>query len=469
VIVAGPGFINLKINPNHIINELKEIILNKNNYGKNQNGKGEKVLVEFVSANPTGPLTVGHGRGAILGDVISNIYSWNGYNVDREYYYNNAGRQMRKLGESVYARYLELCNQKSDFPDGGYKGEYIIDIASKIKKEHGESLINEAKNEIFKNEAESFIFQNIKTTLKKIGLEFDSFYNENDLYKSKKIDYVIKKLDEKNLTYNKDGALWFKGTEVGRDADRVLIKSTGEPTYRLPDMAYHTTKFDRGYKICVDVFGADHMDAYPDILAVLEQLGYNSNKVKVLIHQFISILQDGKPVKMSTREANFITLNELIEDVGSDVVRYFFIMRNINSHLNFDLKIAKEKSENNPVYYIQYCHARISNLLSKANFKDVEINQIDLSLLNQESELKLIHKLIDFNELILKLIESHEPQLLSNYLHELASLFHKYYAHNRILDNNKELSHSRLVLSFAVQIIIKNGLNILGISQPDRM
>ena len=469
ITVAGPGFINLKINPNHIVNELKEIISSKNNYGKNNHGEGQKVLVEFVSANPTGPLTVGHGRGAILGDVISNIYTWNGYKVDREYYYNNAGRQMRKLGESVYARYLELCNQTCDFPEGGYKGKYIIDIASKIKNEHGTSLIDESNNDIFKNEAESFIFKNIKNTLKNIRLEFDSFYNENDLYESKKIDYVIEQLKKKNLIYKKDGALWYEGTKVGRDTDRVLIKSTGEPTYRLPDMAYHTTKFDRGYDICVDIFGADHMDAYPDILSVLEQLGYSSNKVKVLIHQFISILQDGKPVKMSTREANFITLNELIEDVGADVVRYFFIMRNINSHLNFDLKIAKEKSENNPVYYIQYCHARISNLLNKSDLNKLDLNKINLNLLIKESELRLIQKLVDFNELILKLIESHEPQLLANYLHELASMFHKYYAHNRILNDNKELSNSRLVLSSAVQIIIKNGLNILGISQPDRM
>ena len=469
VVIAGPGFINLKINPNYVIDELKEIITNKHNYGKNDSGKAAKVLVEFVSANPTGPLTVGHGRGAILGDVISNIYSWNGYNVDREYYYNNAGRQMRKLGESVYARYLELCNQKSIFPEDGYKGKYIVNIASEIKKKHGASLINESKNDFFKEEAESYIFKNIKNTLEKIGLEFDSFYNENDLYESKKIDKVISELDKKNLIYNKDGAIWFKGTDVGRDVDRVLIKSTGEPTYRLPDMAYHATKFDRGYQISVDIFGADHMDAYPDILAVLNQLGYDSDKVKVLIHQFISILKNGKPIKMSTREANFITLNDLIDDVGSDVVRYFFVMRNINSHLNFDLKIAKEKSENNPVYYIQYCHARISNLLNKSNFLKIDINTINLNLLNQESELKLIHKLIDFNELIVKLIDTHEPQILANYLHNLASLFHKYYAHNRIISNNEELSNARLVLSFAVQIIIKNGLNILGISHPDKM
>jgi len=467
--IAGPGFINFKINQSLVINELKNIIVQRANYGKNNSGKARKVLVEFVSANPTGPLTVGHGRGAILGDVISNIYSWNGYTVEREYYYNNAGRQMRKLGDSVYSRYLELCKQDAEFPEGGYKGEYIVDIATKIKNKYNDTLINEPDNLIFKEEAELHIFKKIKNTLKKIGLEFNSFYNEKNLYETKKIDNVITKLENKDLIYKKDGATWFEGTKVGRDSDRVLIKSTGEPTYRLPDMAYHTTKFDRGYEICVDIFGADHMDAYPDVLEVLKQLGYDSSNVKVLIHQFISILKDGKPIKMSTREANYITLNELIDEVGSDVVRYFFIMRNMNAHLNFDLKIAKEKSDNNPVYYIQYSHARISNVLNKSDFSKMNLDKIELKHLNLDSEIRLIHKLTDFKELIRKLINTHEPQMLANYLHELASLFHKYYAHNRILNDNKELSNARLVLIFAIQTVIKNGLNILGITQPNKM
>jgi len=467
--IAGPGFINFKINQSFVINELKSIISEKSNYGKNNSGKSKKVLVEFVSANPTGPLTVGHGRGAILGDVVSNIYSWNGYTVDREYYYNNAGRQMRKLGDSVYSRYLELCDQEAKFPEDGYKGKYIVDIALKIKNEYDNSLINKPNDPIFKEKAELHIFEHIKNTLKKTGLEFNSYYNENNLYETKKIDEVIAKLDNKGLIYKKDGAVWFEGTKVGRESDRVLIKSTGEPTYRLPDMAYHTTKFDRGYEICIDIFGADHMDAYPDVLEVLSQLGYDKSNVKVLIHQFISILKDGKPIKMSTREANYITLNELIDEVGSDVVRYFFIMRNMNAHLNFDLKIAKEKSENNPVYYIQYCHARISNILNKSNFSKMNLEKIDLNHLSLDSEIKLIHKLINFKELIIKLINTHEPQMLANYLHELASLFHKYYSHNRILNDNEELSNARIVLIFAVQTVIKNGLNILGISQPNKM
>ncbi len=466
--VAKPGFINLKINPDIIIKHLKKIIDEKHNYGKNDCGKKKKVLVEFVSANPTGPLTVGHGRGAIIGDIISNIYSWNGFNVEREYYYNNAGRQMRKLGESVYSRYLDLNNIKNEFPEDGYKGDYIKNIALKIKKKYSNRYVEKNDLDVFIKESEKEIFSNINNTLEKIGIKFDTFFNENTLYENKKIYKTIEDLDEVGLIYKKDNATWFKGTKVGRNVDRVLIKSTGEPTYRLPDIAYHITKYERNYDLCIDVFGADHMDAYPDVLEAVNQLGFDKNKIKVLIHQFISILKDGKPIKMSTRAANFITLDELTKEVGSDVLRYFFIMRHMNSHLNFDLKLAKEKSEENPVFYIQYANARISNILKKAI--DINIDKkINLSNLKADDELKIINKLIDFEDLVKKLIDTNEPQMLANYLHELSSLFHKYYAHNRVIQENLELTKSRLVLISAIQIVIQNGLKILGISQPEKM
>ena len=466
--VAKPGFINFKIKSKIIVAQLKNIILQKEKYGRNSSGKNQKVLVEFVSANPTGPLTVGHGRGAIIGDVVSNIYSFNGYKVEREYYYNNAGRQMRKLGESVYSRYLDLNNIKNIFPEDGYKGDYIKDIAEKIKHKYENKYAESNDIEFFTKEAESQIFSNINSTLDKIGIKFDSFFNERILYENEKIYKTIDDLDKIGLIYKKDNATWFKGTEVGRDSDRVLIKSTGEPTYRLPDIAYHITKYERKYDICIDVFGADHMDAYPDVLEALDQLGHNKNKVKVLIHQFISILKDGKPIKMSTRAANFITLDELIKEVGSDVLRYFFIMRHMNSHLNFDLKLATEKSEENPVYYIQYANARISNILKKAI--DINVNEnVNLNSLTTELELKIINKLINFEELIKKLLDSNEPQMLANYLYELSALFHKYYGNNRIIQENMELTKSRVVLIKAIQIVIKNGLKILGISSPDKM
>ena len=462
--IAGPGFINFNINPNSIVNYLNNIIKLNKNYGKQKNNN-KKVLVEFVSANPTGPLTVGHGRGAILGDTLSNIFEWNGYIVEREYYYNNAGRQMRVLGESVKARYLNLIGEKIAFPDDGYQGDYIYQIAEKLFQKYDKKIKN--NDEIFKEYAEKYIFKNIKNTLKNIGIQFDSFFNENTLYENKDIYKIIDKLDTKGLIYKKDDAVWFKGTNVGRENDRVLIKKTGEPTYRLPDMAYHVDKMKRGYDLCIDIFGADHMDAYPDVLEVVNQLGYNKSKIKVLIHQFISILKNGKQVKMSTRKATYITLDELINEVSSDVVRYFFIMRNVNSHLNFDLDIAKEKSEKNPIYYIQYANARINTIL---NSNTIKLNNYNLSLLNQEDDIKLIYKLIDFKEIIIKVKDIMEPQILANYLLELSSMFHKYYAKNRIMnDNNLELTKARLIFIKSISIVITNGLTVLGISAPESM
>ena len=468
VVVAKPGFLNFRLNTASISSNLEYILEKDTNYGRNTSGSNKKVLVEFVSANPTGPLTVGHGRGAILGDTVSNILSWNGYDIYREYYYNNAGRQMRVLGESLKARYYELLNKPYPFPDGGYEGDYIRDIAKYIIKQNGDKFLNHKDELIFRSFAEKHIFKGIKGTLKSIGLHFDNYFNENELYENKKLSDVIAQLKDKNLIYEKDNATWFKATELGLPADRVLIKSTGEPTYRLPDIAYHMTKFERGFDICVDIFGADHMDAYPDVLAAIKQLGFNDQNIKVLIHQFVSIVNHGDIVKMSTRKGNFITLEQLIKDVGTDVVRYFFIMRSINSHLNFDLEIAKEKSENNPVYYIQYAHARICTILEKYNNK-TNIKDINLDLLEEDSEIKLIYKMVEFEELILKLSSNLEPQVLANYLFDLATTFHKYYAHCKIINEDTELTDARIILIESIKIVLRNGLTILGISCPSRM
>ncbi len=462
--IAPPGFINFKFKAESIVNHINKIIKSGNDYGKNKSGKNKKILVEFVSANPTGPLTVGHGRGAIIGDTISNILHWNGFTVDREYYYNNAGRQMRLLGESLKARCFELLNKEYTFPIDGYKGNYLIDIAEKINSIYNDKIITK-DDDFFKEEAEKYIFKDINLTLDSLGLKFDSYFNENTLYENKNIYHIIDKLKDKSLIYEKDGATWFKATSIGLNADRVLIKKTGEPTYRLPDIAYHTTKFKRGYDICIDIFGADHMDAYPDVLAALNQLGFNDKNVKVLIHQFVSIVKDGEITKMSTREGNFTTLNQLISDIGSDVVRYFFIMRSMNSHLNFDLELAKQKSSDNPVYYIQYAYARICTVLSKSNIN----NNANLSLLIENEEIQLTHKLIEFEELIIKLKDKLEPQILANYLFDLATLFHKYYAKYKIINDDINITNARLQLIKSIQIVLKNGLNILGISHPERM
>ena len=467
---AGPGFINIKLNKNLFYNQILNVITKNINYGKSIIGEGQTANVEFVSANPTGPLTVGHGRGAMIGDTVSNILEWNGYKVQREYYFNNAGRQMRVLGQSVYQRYLELCGQNIDFSDDYYQGKYIKDIAQKIKDEYDDTLIPDKNIDFFKNKSEEYIFQLIKNSLKKLGLEFDCFYNEQELYSSGKIQAILEKLKENKLLYYKDNATWFKGTKVGREIDKVLVKNTGEPTYRLPDMAYHKTKLDRGFDLCIDIFGADHIDTYPDVIAVIDNLGYDSKKIKVLIHQFVTIMKDGEQVKMSTRKANFVRLDELIKEVGADVVRYFFIMRGMSTHLNFDLDLAKDQSDNNPVFYLQYAHARMVNIISRAKDFQYNINlKADLSLLNEEKEQQLINQLLHFPELVKNSCRSLEPQIIVNYLQDLATKFHKYYSHHKVITENKELTEARLILIKALQIGLRNGLTIIGISAPDRM
>ena len=468
--IAGPGFINIKLNQDNLIKLLKEIKNQDLEYGKTEDGKGKKAIVEFVSANPTGPLTVAHGRGAIIGDTICRILEWNGYQVDREYYFNNAGRQMRMLGKSLKARYLNNCGINTEFPEDGYQGEYINEIAKLFQKDFDKKYIDEKNIDIFKNYAENKIFDDIKNTLDILNIKFDNFFNEDDLYKNKAIEKTVSDLDKKGLIYKKDGATWFAGSKANRPVDRVLIKSSGEPTYRLPDMAYHRTKFERNYDKIIDVFGADHMDAYPDVIESMNQLDYDINKIEVLIHQFVTITENNKPIKMSTRKANFTTLEELCEEVGAEVVRYFFIMRHINSHLNFELKIAKDQSDLNPIFYIQYAHARICNIIKRS--KELGHNEISgdsINLLTDKMENELIITMINFKNIIRKSYKKLDPQIISNYLEDLAAKFHKYYGNFRIITDNKKLSHSRLFLIDSIRIVLNNGLNILGIKAKERM
>ena len=369
VTISKPGFINFKIS-NKYYNKILNEILENDKYGKSESGARKTANVEFVSANPTGPLTIGHGRNAVLGDCIANILEWNGYNVTREYYFNDAGRQMRILGQSVEARYFEILGKKFKFPDDGYQGNYIIKIAESIIENHGKKLIqNDPK---FKSEAEKSIFENIKKTLNNIGISFDEFSNEKTFYENGDIDQLLDDLKNKNLIYEKDGATWFKATKLGKTQDRVYIKSTGEPTYRLPDTAYHRDKINRKYDLIVDVFGADHMDTYPDVLLALKALGLKTDHIRILLYQFVTLLRAGEKVKMSTRKADFVTLDELIKEVGNDVVRYFFIMRGVNSHLNFDLDLAADQSDKNPVYYLQYAHARICNIIKHGDSMGIQ-------------------------------------------------------------------------------------------------
>ena len=468
--IAGPGFINFFASNENLYIQLSEILEKKEAYGKSSLGQGKKANIEFVSANPTGPLTIGHGRGAVLGDTIARLLKNIGYQVTREYYFNNAGRQMRVLGDSVRLRYLELCGQKVDFPEDYYQGQYIIDIAREIYNEKGDALKDENDVTYFKEFAEQVIFADIKKTIRRLGFEFDVFYNEKSLYDEGKIDQVVQQLREKGLVAERDGAVWFLTSKLGFDQDRVIIKSTGEPTYRLPDIAYHVEKIKRGFDLIIDIFGADHIATYPDVLAAVKALGYDVNKIKVLIHQFVTLYEGEEKVKMSTRKANFITLDELMDEVGVDVTRYFFLMRSMNSHLNFDLTLAKKQSDENPVFYIQYAHARICSILKLATEREIErAAKVEFNLLNSKEELNLLKHLVQFPQTIEMAALNFEPHRVVNYLFELASLFHKFYTECRVISDDLALSQARLALIDAVRIVIANGLKVLGISAPEHM
>ena len=464
--ITEPGFINFKVSAKYYYKIMNDI-LNDNDFGKSNVGQNKTANVEFVSANPTGPLTVGHGRNAILGDVVSNILEWNRFKVTREYYFNNAGRQMRILSKSVEARYFERLDKPFDFPEDGYEGQYINDIAQEIIDKFGKDLVSD--DFVFKSVPGEKMFQNIKNSLKVLGIDFDEFSNEKTFYDNGDIEKLLTDLKSKKLLYEKDGATWFKTSSLGKEQDRVFIKSTGEPTYRLPDTAYHRNKVERKFDLIVDVFGADHMDTYPDVILALDALGLQTDHIKVLLYQFVTLLRGGEKIKMSTRKATFISLDSLIDEVGVDVVRYFFVMRGINTHLNFDLDLAADQSDKNPVYYLQYAHARICNVINRTEKEGKDWKKYDPNYLTHESEISLLKQLELFPNTVLTALELLEPQVIANYLQEVATKFHKYYASCRIITENEEVTLARIALSNAARKVLRGGLKILGINAPEKM
>ena len=469
--IAGAGFINFTLTEGYFRDQLRDLIRAGDRYGRSEAGNAKRVQVEFVSANPTGPLTVGHGRGAVFGDTVARLLEWTGHGVEREYYFNNAGRQMRILGDSVRLRYLELLGDTIAFPEDYYQGEYIRDIARHLADGAGDALRAEPAEGRFKEQAEKEIFADIRKTLERLGVRFDHYFNEHSLYTDGKIDDVIAAFRARDLVYEQEGALWFKTSALGLEKDKVIVKGTGEPTYRLPDIAYHREKFARGFDLMIDIFGADHIATYPDVLAGLKALGLDPSRVKVLIHQFVTIVQGGEVVKMSTRKANFITLDELIDEVGSDAVRYFFNMRTITSHMNFDLDLAKKQSDENPVYYLQYAHARICSILRYAEelgVKDLAA-EADLALLTAAEEMALVKAVLSFPEVLESCAMTHEPHRLAEYLQALAGTFHSFYGVHRVVGDDARVSAARLALVKSVQIVIRNGLSVLGVSAPERM
>jgi len=470
--IAGPGFINFRFAKEYVYQQLRAIIEEGSDFGKTTSRKGQRVQIEFVSANPTGPLTVGHGRNAVLGDTIARLLEWTGASVDREYYFNDAGRQMRVLGQSVQARYQQLLGQSIELPEGGYEGAYIINIAQGIVDQYGKEW-EEKDWEAFKKVAQEAIFTDISHTLERMNIHMDSFFNEFDLYENGDIEKVLAALKEKGLVYEADGATWFKTTEFGKEKDTVLVKSTGEPTYRLPDIAYHANKLDRGYDECVDVFGADHIATYPDVLSALQALGYDEQRIRVIVYQFVTLVKDGQPFKMSTRKANFVTLDELMDEVGSDVTRFFFLMRSPNTHLEFDIGQAKEAGEKNPVFYLQYAHARIHSILRKAaeeygippEYPTLE----QLKPLVHSSELTLMKTLFKLPKAIAGAADANEPHRLINYLNDVATDFTSFYHDCRIMGVEQECAQARVLLARQTARVLSNGLGILGIHAPEQM
>jgi len=477
--IAGAGFINFHVKEAVIVNKLREIEETGEKFGTSDLGKGEKVLVEFVSANPTGFLHIGHARNAVVGDAVSRILDASGYAVVKEFYINDAGRQMNLLGESVFTRYKELFGQTEDLPEDGYKGEYIKDLASQIKAEKGDSLLQdspEQASEYCKEFAKAVLLDEIKKDLADINIFFDEWFSEKENIHGaanesdeSKLDQIKDILDSKGALEEKDGALWFKATQFGDTQDWVLIKSDGSPTYFLADIAYHYDKFKRGFKSIINVWGADHHGHVSRLKAALRSLGLDDSRFNVVLIQFVRLMRQGKEVAMSKRAGTYVTMRDVVDEVGSDVTRFFLLMRSSESHLDFDLDLAKKESSENPVYYIQYAHARIASIFRKASEMDITESKEHLELLQAPQEIELIKKLLLFPEVVVDSAQARAPHKVAYYLQEVASEFHVYYNKCRVVDGDSDMSGARLYLINCVQTVLCNGLKLLGVSAPERM
>lgn len=473
--IAGAGFINFFLKHDVIYDTLKQILAAGAEYGKAPLREQDTVQVEYVSANPTGPLHVGHGRGAAYGSALVNLLRAAGFNVQAEYYINDAGNQMNNLAASVNARYLQLLGKKAEIPENGYHGHDIIDTAQAIIDQDGDAYLNmpeEERLELFKDRAYLEKLKALKKDLAAFNVHFDNWFSERTLHPDA-VKAACDVLKQRGKIYEKDGALWLKSTDYGDDKDRVVIRDNGVPTYLAADIAYHKNKYDRGFNSLINIWGADHHGYVARVKAAMEALGYDSKKLEILLLQMVSLFRDGKPVKMSKRTGQAITLNELIEEVGADAARYFFIMRSLDTQLDFDLDLAKSHSNENPVYYIQYAHARIYSIyrqVQEANGTlDLNWDDVQWEKLKDEQELELIKKMAAFPEEIQRAAKERAPHRIAHFAHELAGLFHTFYNHCRIIQEDKELEKARLALVTAVRITIANSLAILGVSAPEKM
>ncbi|KMP10440.1 arginine--tRNA ligase [Candidatus Nitromaritima sp. SCGC AAA799-A02] len=473
--MAGPGFINLKMAPTFFLQRLVGVSEQGSEFGSSQLGNGRKVLLEFVSANPTGPLHVGHGRGAAVGDMLGRLLKKAGYDVSTEYYINDVGNQMNTLGRSTWLRYRELLGEGGEFSSDFYQGAYIKDIAREIAASHDREFLDQSEEEalpFFRQYALDSILKGIREDLSEFGVEFDRWFSEKSLYDDKLVDKAIDWLRERDYVYDKDGAVWLKSSAFKDEKDRVIIKQSGEKTYFCSDIAYHKDKIDRGYEWIVDLWGADHHGYVPRMQAVLEAMGYDKDVFKVLLVQFVSLKRGGEKVSMSTRSGEFETLTDVVKEVGVDAARFFFLMRSSDSHLDFDLELAKKETPENPVFYIQYAHARICSIFRTAAEKGIglpEVAKIDLTPLRDEEEFRLIKKILAFTEVIEKSAQSLEVHPVSFYLHDLVAAFHGYYSRHRVVSEDKALSQARLFLIDCLRTTIRNGLTVMGVSSPDSM
>jgi len=473
--VAGPGFINFTFSREYLHSEIKELLRHKSSFLRENIGKGKSVQIEFVSANPTGPLHLGHGRGGATGEALSNLLQAAGFRVEREYYVNDAGRQVKLLGQSVFARYQQQLGMEYPFPGDGYKGDYVKEIADRIIREKDKEYVQKTfdeVSEIFITYSYEKILSDIKNDLKDFGIVFDTWQSERELFESGEVQKTIEDLRTKEYVYEKEGATWFRATSFGDDKDRVMIKKDGEYTYFTSDMAYHRKKIEKKYDELIDIWGADHHGYIPRMQAVIEALGYPKEKLKVLLVQMVSLLRGGKPVQMSKRAGEFVTLREVIDEVGADTTKFIFLTRRPDSHLDFDLEVAKEQSSENPVFYVQYANARINSIFSHAREKGIGAGMLydtDFSVLSNYEERKIIKKLLIYPMIFEGAVNAHEPHRITFYLQELSGMFHPYYNKYRVVSSDIEPTRARLALCEAVRIVIKDGLDILGISVPEKM
>lgn len=472
--IAGPGFINFYMNNRYLTDLIATVITAGKKYGATTVGNNQKVQVEFVSANPTGDLHLGHARGAAVGDSLCNILAKAGYDVSREYYINDAGNQINNLALSVEARYFQALELEKDMPEDGYHGEDIIAIGKKLAEQFGTQYVQVEELErlsAFREYALKYELEKLKTDLEDFRVPFDVWYSETSLYQNGKIDTALEKLKHNGYIYEEDGATWFRSTDFGDDKDRVLIKQDGSYTYLTPDIAYHKDKLDRGFEKLINIWGADHHGYIPRMKAAIQALGYDRDTLEVEIIQLVHLYKDGEKMKMSKRTGKAVTMRDLVEEVGLDAVRYFFAMRSADTHLDFDLDLAVSQSNENPVYYAQYAHARICSILRQGVEQNISFTEsVDYSLIEAEKEIDLLKKIGEFPLAIAEAAEKRMPHRITNYIFELASTFHSFYNAEKVLDSeNIERTKARLALIKAVQVTLENALSLIGVSAPEKM